>query len=75
MYTCFKFEHFTIIFIFQVVIFNNATEGDNYGNMDKVDTKFMMNVGRIQVVFLNRFISNLLVLSVTFLLLTDRYTK
>lgn len=46
---------------FKIVIFNGATEGPNYGNMEKVDTKFMMNVGRIRVVFLNRFVSNLLV--------------
>ena len=49
--------------IFQLVIFNDATEGDNYGNMEKVDTKFLMNVGRIRVIFLNRFVSDLLVRS------------
>jgi hypothetical protein len=48
---------------FQLVIFNDATEGDNYGNMEKVDTKFLMNVGRIRVIFLNRFVNDLLVRS------------
>ena len=57
-----SFDGFFYI-ILQVVIFNEATEGDNYGNMEKVDTKFLMNVGRIRVIFLNRFVSNILVCS------------
>ena len=58
-----KMLTFCFDIFFQLVIFNDATEGDNYGNMEKVDTKFLMNVGRIRVIFLNRFVSDLLVRS------------
>lgn len=45
----------------QVVAFNNATSGDNSRNMEAVDVRFQMAIGRIRVVFLNRFVMRLLV--------------
>ena len=50
------------MFIFsQVVVFNEATSGRNFRNMEAVDVKFQMGIGCIRVVFLNKFVMKLLV--------------
>lgn len=39
----------------------DATEGDAYLDMGKVDTSISLTVGCIQVIFLNKFVSSILV--------------
>uniref|UniRef100_H3DEF0 Vacuolar protein sorting 13 homolog A n=1 Tax=Tetraodon nigroviridis TaxID=99883 RepID=H3DEF0_TETNG len=48
------------VFAFQMVNYTNATEGDAYLDMSKVDTAVTLNVGCIQVIFLNKFVSTIL---------------
>ena len=49
------------LFFSQVVVFNEATSGRNFRNMEAVDVKFQMGIGCIRVVFLNKFVMKLLV--------------
>lgn len=49
------------VFAFQMVNYTDATEGDAYLDMSKVDTAVTLNVGCIQVIFLNKFVSSILV--------------
>ncbi|XP_072290202.1 intermembrane lipid transfer protein VPS13A isoform X2 [Eucyclogobius newberryi] len=48
------------VFDFRMVNYTCATDGDAYLNMSKVDTSVTLNVGCIQVVFLNKFLSSIL---------------
>ena len=48
-------------FFHQIVTYNNATSGSNFKNMEAVDIKFIMSIGCIRVVFLNKFVMDLLV--------------
>lgn len=48
------------VFDFHMVNYTRATEGDAYLDMSKVDTSVTLNVGCIQVVFLNKFLSSIL---------------
>eukprot|EP00066_Takifugu_rubripes_P024587 XP_011613853.1 PREDICTED: vacuolar protein sorting-associated protein 13A [Takifugu rubripes] len=48
------------VFAFQMVNYTDATEGDAYLDMSKVDTAVTLNVGCIQVIFLNKFVSTIL---------------
>ncbi|XP_064645587.1 intermembrane lipid transfer protein VPS13C-like isoform X5 [Lineus longissimus] len=43
-----------------VTVFNDGTEGDKYELMQCVDTKVTVQIGCIQVVFLNKFVAGLL---------------
>lgn len=45
----------------QVVAYNGATTGSKFRDMEAVDVKFQMGIGCIRVVFLNKFVMNLLV--------------
>ena len=45
----------------KIVIYNGATEGENYSNMECVDTSVMLYLGCIRVVFLNKFVNGILV--------------
>ena len=45
----------------QIALYNDATSGSNVRNMEAADIKFNMNIGCIRVVFLNRFVMDLLV--------------
>lgn len=49
------------VFSFRMVNFTNATDGDAYLDMSKVDTSVTLTVGCIQVIFLNKFVSSILV--------------
>ena len=49
------------VFAFRMVNYTDATEGDAYLDMSKVDTSVTLNVGCIQVIFLNKFVSSILV--------------
>ncbi|XP_060894887.1 vacuolar protein sorting-associated protein 13A isoform X2 [Labrus mixtus] len=48
------------VFAFRMVNYTDATEGDAYLDMSKVDTFVTLTVGCIQVVFLNKFVSSIL---------------
>ncbi|XP_058492942.1 vacuolar protein sorting-associated protein 13A isoform X2 [Solea solea] len=48
------------VFSFRMVNYTDATEGDAYLDMSKVDTAVSLNVGCIQVIFLNKFVSSIL---------------
>ncbi|KAM9858498.1 intermembrane lipid transfer protein VPS13A [Aulostomus maculatus] len=48
------------VFAFQMVNYTDATEGDAYLDMSKVDTSVTLTVGCIQVIFLNKFVSSIL---------------
>ncbi|XP_029916803.1 intermembrane lipid transfer protein VPS13A isoform X3 [Myripristis murdjan] len=48
------------VFAFRMVNYTDATEGDAYLDMCKVDTSVTLTVGCIQVVFLNKFVSSIL---------------
>lgn len=49
------------VFAFQMVNYTDATYGDAYLDMSNVDTSVTLTVGCIQVVFLNKFVSSVLV--------------
>lgn len=45
----------------KLTMFNNATEDENYVDMDAVDMSVSVCFGRTRIVFLNKFVSSLLV--------------
>uniref|UniRef100_A0A3Q2QLT1 Vacuolar protein sorting 13 homolog A n=1 Tax=Fundulus heteroclitus TaxID=8078 RepID=A0A3Q2QLT1_FUNHE len=49
------------VFAFRMLNYTGATEGDAYLDMSKVDTSVSLEVGCIQVIFLNKFVSSILV--------------
>lgn len=49
------------VYFSQVVAYNGATSGRNFRDMEAADVKFQMGIGCIRVVFLNKFVMNLLV--------------
>lgn len=49
------------VFAFRMVNYTNATGGDAYLDMSNVDTAVTLTVGCIQVIFLNKFVSSILV--------------
>lgn len=49
------------VFNFRMVSYVNATDGIAYTNMDVVDNRIYLTVGCIQVVFVNKFVSSILV--------------
>ena len=53
------------VFDMAVTVFNDATEGENYSNMHCVDTKVTVSLGCVRVVFLNKFVTKLLVSAVS----------
>lgn len=44
-----------------MVNYTDATDGDAYADMSNVDTSVTLTVGCIQVIFLNKFVSSILV--------------
>ncbi|XP_068460599.1 intermembrane lipid transfer protein VPS13A isoform X2 [Clinocottus analis] len=48
------------VFAFRMVNYTNATEGNAYLDMSKVDTSVKLTVRCIQVIFLNKFVSSIL---------------
>lgn len=53
--------HVPFVYYSQVVAYNGALSGSNFRNMEAADVKFQMGIGCIRVVFLNKFVMNLLV--------------
>lgn len=49
------------VFGFHMVNYADATDGDAYTDMEIVDTSVTLTVGCIQVIFLNKFVSSILV--------------
>ncbi|XP_023200047.1 vacuolar protein sorting-associated protein 13A isoform X2 [Xiphophorus maculatus] len=49
------------VFAFRMLNHTDATEGDAYLDMSNVDTSVTLEVGCIQVIFLNKFVSSILV--------------
>ena len=49
------------VFNFRMISYVNATDGIAYTNMDVVDNRIYLTVGCIQVVFVNKFVSSVLV--------------
>lgn len=54
------------VFGFHMVNYVDATDGDAYTDMDIVDTSVTLTVGCIQVIFVNKFVSSILVSVLTF---------
>ena len=48
------------VFKADITLFNNATKGSNYSDMQCVDTKVVLNTGCMKVIFLNKFVQDLL---------------
>ena len=49
------------VFHVDIGVFNGATSGENYSNMEAVDTSVKFDSGCMKIVFLNKFVSSLLV--------------
>ena len=49
------------VFDLEVVMFNDATGGENVENMNAVDMSLKLMIGRMKAVYLHRFIMELLV--------------
>lgn len=49
------------VFRFNMDLYPDATEGDFYTDMSKVDGVMSLNVGCIQIVYLHKFLMSLLV--------------
>jgi len=49
------------VFNADITLFNNATAGNNYLDMSSVDASFRLQTGCMKVIFLNRFVQDLLV--------------
>lgn len=49
------------VFAFRMLNHTGATEGDAYLDMSNVDTSVTLEVGCIEVIFLNKFVSSILV--------------
>lgn len=49
------------VFRFNLDLYPDATEGDAYFDMSKVDGVVSLNVGCIQIVYLHKFLMSLLV--------------
>ena len=45
----------------KAVVYNGATEGEHYSDMECVDTAVTISLGQIRLVFLNKFVTGLLV--------------
>lgn len=53
-----------------MINYTGATEGDAYLDMSQVDTSVTLTVGCIQVIFLNKFVSSILVRAATLVILS-----
>ena len=49
------------VFNADITLFENATTGKNYVDMNRVDALFKLQTGCMKVIFLNRFVQDLLV--------------
>lgn len=56
------------VFRFNLDLYPDATEGDSYTDMSKVDGVVSLNVGCIQIVYLHKFLMSLLVKIIVYVL-------
>ena len=49
------------VFQAKISVYNGATDGEGYANMKCVDTAVSLKTGCMKVVFLNKFVTSLLV--------------
>lgn len=49
------------VFSANVTVFNDATQGNNCFDKNCVDTKFALDTGCMKIIFLNKFVQDLLV--------------
>lgn len=63
VFSCFKVLYITgtEVFSFRMVTYTDATDGIAYTNMNVVDSRIYLTVGCIQIVFINKFVSAILV--------------
>lgn len=61
------------VFRFNLDLYPDATEGDSYTDMSKVDGVVSLNVGCIQIVYLHKFLMSLLVKSLCIHYSTYKY--
>ena len=59
------------VFSANISVFNGATDGAGYSDMSKVDTDVHFQTGCMKVVFLNKFVMNLLVSVLVYIVVTD----
>ena len=52
------------VFRVNFVLYNGATEGENYSDMSKADISVQFESGCMNVVFLNKFVNDILVSSI-----------
>uniref|UniRef100_UPI00398F8396 intermembrane lipid transfer protein VPS13C isoform X2 n=1 Tax=Pristiophorus japonicus TaxID=55135 RepID=UPI00398F8396 len=48
------------VFSFNITLYPNAIDGENYADMSKVDGKVTLRVGCIQIIYLHKFVMSLL---------------
>lgn len=62
-FLCFKAVYITgeEVFSFKMVSYMDATDGGAYVDMNVFDSQVYLTVGCIQVVFVNKFVSSILV--------------
>ena len=53
---------------FDLTLFNDNTEGERYSDMSAVDIKVGVVLGQIRVVFVNKFVTDMLVRKFNFIL-------
>ena len=54
------------VFKVDLTVFNGATDGANYSDMTKFDTSVSFQSGCMNIVFLNKFVNDLLVRAVLY---------
>ncbi|KAJ8307900.1 hypothetical protein KUTeg_014547 [Tegillarca granosa] len=59
----------------KIIIYNGATDGDNYSNMSCVDTDVDVTLGCIRLFFLNKFVNDLLAFLNNFQTAKDKLKK
>ncbi|KFM61574.1 Vacuolar protein sorting-associated protein 13C, partial [Stegodyphus mimosarum] len=59
----------------KLIIFNDATDDENYINMSAVDMSICVSFGRMKIVFLNKFVSSLLMFLDHFQAAKDRVAE
>lgn len=60
------------VFTVDLTVFNGATDGANYSDMTKFDTSVSFQSGCMNIVFLNKFVNDLLVRVMSFYKMLER---
>lgn len=62
------------MFSFKLSLFPDATKGDGYTDMSKVDGKVTLRLGCIKIIYLHQFLISMLV-RLTFLFINTKYNS